>query len=62
MVLIHDISFIVAGTMFLVHIYNGVVHPLFNEAWAAITGGKISAEYAKKHHGKWYAEISKGKD
>ena len=62
MVLIHDISFIVAGTMFLVHIYNGVVHPLFNEAWAAITGGKVSAEYAKKHHGKWYAEISKGKD
>ncbi len=62
MVLIHDISFIVAGVMFLVHIYNGLIHPLFNEAWAAITGGKISAEYAKKHHGKWYAEISKGKD
>jgi len=62
MVLIHDISFIVAGTMFFVHIYNGVFHPLFNEAWAAITGGKVSAEYAKKHHGKWYAEISKGKD
>ena len=62
MVFIHDISFIVAGTMFLVHIYNGVFHPLFNEAWAAITGGKVSAEYAKKHHGKWYAEISKGKD
>ena len=62
MVLIHDISFIVAGVMFLVHIYNGLLHPLFNEAWAAITGGKISTEYAKKHHGKWYAEISKGKD
>jgi formate dehydrogenase subunit gamma len=62
MVLIHDISFIVAGAMFFVHIYNGVFHPLFNEAWSAITGGKISAEYAKKHHGKWYAEISKGKE
>ena len=62
MVLIHDISFIVAGVMFFVHIYNGVFHPLFNEAWAAITGGKVSAEYAKKHHGKWYAEVTKGKE
>jgi len=62
MVLIHDISFIVAGSMFFVHIYNGLFHPLFNEAWAAITGGTVSVEYAKKHHGKWYAEISKGKD
>jgi formate dehydrogenase subunit gamma len=62
MVFIHDVSFIVAGAMFFVHIYNGVIHPLFNEAWSAITGGKVSAEYAKKHHGKWYAEISQGKE
>ena len=62
MIFVHDVSFIVAGAMFFVHIYNGVVHPLFNEAWSAITGGKISAEYARKHHGKWYAEISKGKE
>ncbi|MGD9142947.1 MAG: cytochrome b/b6 domain-containing protein [Dehalococcoidia bacterium] len=62
MVFVHDISFIVAGAMFFVHIYNGLVHPLFNEAWSAITGGKISAEYAKKHHAKWYAEITQGKE
>ena len=62
MTFIHDISFIVAGAMFFVHIYNGVVHPLFNEAWGAITGGKISAGYARKHHGKWYAEVTKGKE
>jgi formate dehydrogenase subunit gamma len=62
MVFIHDVSFIIAGAMFFVHIYNGVVHPLFNEAWGAITGGKISAAYAKKHHGKWYAEVTKGKE
>jgi cytochrome b subunit of formate dehydrogenase len=23
--------------------------------------GKISAEYAKSHHGKWYDELTKGK-
>jgi formate dehydrogenase subunit gamma len=59
--IIHDIAFIVTGVMFFVHVYNGVFHPLFNEAWAAITGGKISVEYAKKHHGKWYAQIPRDK-
>ena len=62
MVFIHDISFIVTGAMFFVHIYLGVVHPLMTDAWSAMTGGKVSAEYAKKHHAKWYAEISKGKE
>ena len=62
MVFIHDISFIVSGCMLLLHIYLGVFHPMMDEAWGAITGGKISAGYAKKHHGKWYAEISKGKE
>ena len=58
MVFIHDISFIVTGIMFLVHIYLGVLHPLMTEAWSAITGGKITVEYAKKHHSKWYEEVS----
>ena len=48
--------------MFFLHIYLGVLHPLMTEAWGSIVGGKISVEYAKKHHGKWYAEISKGKE
>jgi formate dehydrogenase subunit gamma len=62
MVFIHDVSFIAAGAMFFVHIYNGLIHPLFNEAWSAMTGGKITAEYARKHHAKWYAEITRGKE
>ena len=61
MVLLHDISFIVTGAMFLVHIYLGIFHPAMTEAWSAITGGKISVEYAKKHHGKWYDQVSKSK-
>jgi formate dehydrogenase subunit gamma len=61
MIFIHDVSFIAAGAMFFVHIYNAVFHPVFDEAWSAMTGGKISVEYARKHHGKWYAEVSKGK-
>ena len=61
MVFIHDVSFIVAGTMLFVHIYLGVLHPLMTESWGAIVGGKISTEYAKTHHAKWYEEVSKGK-
>ena len=61
MVFIHDISFIVTGAMFLVHIFLGVIHPLMTESWNAIWHGTVSAEYAKAHHGKWYSEISKGK-
>jgi formate dehydrogenase subunit gamma len=62
MVFVHDVAFIVTGAMLLLHIYLGVFHPMMTEAWNSMTGGKISTEYAKKHHAKWYAEISKGKE
>ena len=62
MVFVHDISFIVTGCMFLLHIYLGVFHPVMTEALKSMTGGKISAEYAKAHHGKWYAEVSKNEE
>jgi formate dehydrogenase subunit gamma len=61
MVFIHDVSFIITGTMFFVHLYLGVFHPMMTESWKAITTGKISAEYARTHHGKWYEEISRDK-
>ena len=61
MVFVHDIAFIVTGAMLFVHIYLGVVHPLMTESWKAMTGGKISVQYAKMHHSKWYEEIPKGK-
>lgn len=60
-VLIHDIAFIASGTMLFVHIYLAAIHPLMKEAWGSMIGGKISAEYARSHHGKWYARISKTK-
>lgn len=58
-VFVHDVVFIVAGVMLFVHIYLGVIHPLMTEAWKAIWKGKVSAEYAESHHGKWYEEVSK---
>ena len=64
MVFIHDISFIVTGAMFFVHVYLSAIHPLMGPmktgAWNSMMGsGTVSAEYAKSHHGKWYQEISK---
>jgi len=59
-VFVHDIAFIVTGTMFFVHIYLGVFHPLMTESWNTIVSGKVSVEYAKSHHGKWYEEVVKG--
>ncbi len=63
MTFIHDIAFITTGTMFFVHIYMSVMHPMVRPlktgAWNAMTRGKVSVEYAKSHHGKWYQEISR---
>jgi len=62
MVVIHDLCFIVGGAMTLVHVYLGAIHPKMTEALKSMTKGTISAEYAKTHHGKWYEEVTKGKE
>ena len=63
-VLIHDISFIVTGVMLFVHVYLSF-HPLMLPtrvgAWSSMTRGKVSVEYAKSHHRKWYDEVIKNK-
>ncbi len=66
MIFIHDIAFIATGVMLFVHIYMSVVHPLVRPLrtgpWnAMMTGGTVSVDYAKSHHGKWYEEIAKSK-
>ena len=55
---VHDVCFIIGGSMTLVHIYLGAIHPRMTEALRSMIGGKVSVEYAKSHHGKWYAEIA----
>jgi formate dehydrogenase subunit gamma len=58
---VHDIAFITVGTMFIVHVYLTVVHPmaypLSSGSWSAITRGTVSSEYAQSHHSKWYDEV-----
>jgi formate dehydrogenase subunit gamma len=57
-VIIHDIAFLLAFLMLLVHIYLGVIHPRMTESLRSMLDGKISKSYAKSHYGKWYDEIS----
>jgi formate dehydrogenase subunit gamma len=60
--IIHDLCFIVSASMTLVHLYLGAIHPRMTESLKSMLKGKVSDEYAKSHHGKWYAEISKDKE
>jgi len=57
-IIVHDIAFILAFLMLLVHIYLGVIHPRMTESLRSMLDGKISKTYAKNHYGKWYDEIS----
>ena len=62
MVFAHDVAFITTGTMFFVHVYLSILHPLMTEAWNSMARGKVSVEYAQKHHGKWLEEMSREKE
>jgi len=57
--LLHDITFIIAICMFLLHFQLGVFHPRMDESLLSMVDGKVSGVYAKSHHGKWYDEIVK---
>ena len=56
-VVAHDVAFLLAFLMLLVHIYTGAIHPRMTESFRSILDGKISADYAKHHYGKWYDKI-----
>ncbi|MDP2916519.1 MAG: cytochrome b/b6 domain-containing protein [Dehalococcoidia bacterium] len=57
----HDAVFVVTTSMLLLHVYLSVIHPLMRPlrtgAWSSMARGKVSVEYAKSHHGKWYEEV-----
>jgi formate dehydrogenase subunit gamma len=54
MVLMHDVTMIVAVCMFLVHLYLAVAHPLMWAGLVSMRFGVTSAAYAAEHHAKWY--------
>lgn len=61
-VVAHDVAFIVAIGMFLLHVQLSVFHPRMDESLLSMVDGKVSGVYAKSHHGKWYDEIKKNNE
>ena len=57
-VIVHDVAFLLAFLMLLVHVYTGVIHPRMTESLRSMLDGKISKKYAKSHYGKWYDKVS----
>ena len=60
-VIAHDVAFILAFLMLLVHIYTGSLHPRMTESFKSMFIGKISPDYARHHYGKWYDKLNKDK-
>ena len=64
-VISHDVAFIVTLAMFMVHIYMSVVHPLTRPlnkgSWGSMVTGRMSADFARAHYGRWYEESRKEK-
>jgi cytochrome b subunit of formate dehydrogenase len=62
MVFVHDVAFIVAGTMYFVHMYlvfHPVMGPLKKGSWSAMTRGTVTEEYARTRHARWYRRLEK---
>jgi len=57
---IHGIAFVVVVIVFLVHIYMGILHPRMRGSLRSMLDGKITSDYAKHHHPKWYDELTTG--
>jgi formate dehydrogenase subunit gamma len=63
-VTIQDFAFVVIFLMFLIHLYLDVIHPMTRSSGGSLKSminGMITAEYAMKHHKKWYERIIKGR-
>ncbi len=54
-VVLHTLTFIVAGAFTVIHIYMGTIG-VPGSIWGMI-GGKVSSTWAKFHHPKWYKEV-----
>lgn len=63
-VFVHDVAFIATGCMFFVHIYlsfHPLTRPMRIGAWSSMARGKVSVDYAKSHHAKWYDRVSRAR-
>jgi formate dehydrogenase subunit gamma len=53
-VIIHDLTMFATVSMFIIHFYLAVGHPLMWQSLVSMRYGVISESYAREHHAKWY--------
>jgi formate dehydrogenase subunit gamma len=53
-VIIHDITMFATVSMFLVHFFLAVAHPMMWASLVSMRFGVTSEAYAREHHAKWY--------
>lgn len=53
-VIVHDLTMFLTVSMFIVHFYLAVAHPLMWQSLVSMRYGVISESYAREHHAKWY--------
>lgn len=56
---VHGLAFIIVFTMFLIHVYMGILHPMTRGSHRSMLDGKVSPQYARSHYRKWYDELQK---
>jgi len=54
-IVVHELMFIAAGAFFVVHLYMGTLG--MPGTLSALATGKVTAQWAKAHHPKWYREM-----
>ena len=54
LMVVHDLAFIATFTMFMVHFYLAVIHPLMWQSLVSMRYGVVSESYAREHHAMWY--------
>jgi formate dehydrogenase subunit gamma len=54
LVVVHDLAFIVTVSMFMIHFYLAVIHPLMWQSLVSMRYGVVSESYAREHHAAWY--------
>ncbi|MCL6520943.1 MAG: cytochrome b/b6 domain-containing protein [Firmicutes bacterium] len=57
MVVGHDLAFILASGMFLLHLYLSLVHPYTRSSLEAMKTGSVSLAYAAQEHPLWLEEL-----
>ncbi|MBE3572420.1 MAG: cytochrome b/b6 domain-containing protein [Moorella humiferrea] len=57
---LHSAGALLMGGVLLGHVYLALGHPNSRESINGMLSGKVSAKFAREHHGRWYRELKVG--